>query len=56
MTLRSRRAHGLSSELQPLRLAAVSATALLFVSRKSLREAEQVSAPAMGISSAGFWP
>lgn len=35
MTLSSRRAHGLSSELQPLWLAAVSATALLFVSRKS---------------------
>lgn len=55
MTLSSRRAHGLFSELQLLWLAAVSATALLFVSRKSRREAEQVSALAIGISSAGSW-
>lgn len=43
---------GLSSELQPLQLAPVSATALLFDSRKRPGEAEQVSAWSMGISSA----
>jgi len=37
-------------------MAVVSATVLLFVSRKSPREAEQVPALATGISSAGFWP
>lgn len=56
MTLSSRRARGLSSELQPLWMAAVSATVLLFVSRKSPRKAEKVSALAVEISSAGFWP
>lgn len=43
---------GLSSELQPLQLAPVSATALLFDPRKRLGEAEQVCAWPMGISSA----
>lgn len=37
-------------------MATVSATILLFVSGKSPREAEQVSALAMGVSWAGFWP
>lgn len=43
---------GLSSELQSLQLAPVSATALLFDSRKRPGEAEQVSPWPMGISSA----